>query len=182
MTPNPVAQLGFSLSETLLTVGILLILLAMAMPGFRSMQADTRLATAVDTFANHLRLARTEAIQRGDWVVLCASADGRSCLDRDQGAWHQGWLVFHDANRSRQLDAGEGLIHAHDALEGTEIVTNLPGGTRVAFGADGGTAGTFGSFGFCDTARTGEARGLVLALSGRIRTDEQSNLCTGPGS
>ena len=67
-------QAGFTLLETLIALGILAVLSALALPNFASMLARTRVDASLSAFANSLHFARNEAISRNRTVLLCRTA------------------------------------------------------------------------------------------------------------
>ncbi|TFW09375.1 prepilin-type N-terminal cleavage/methylation domain-containing protein [Oxalobacteraceae bacterium OM1] len=81
---------GFTLVELVVTMAIMAILLAVAVPSFK----DATLSTSLGGYANSLVassfLARSEAIKRNATVKMCVSTDGQQCAT---GGWEQGWIV-----------------------------------------------------------------------------------------
>jgi type IV fimbrial biogenesis protein FimT len=96
-----IKQKAFTLIELMVTVSILAIVMALAIPSFKSSVANNRSVGAGSELVTALNFARTEAIRRGAYVSICASSDGAACLAADN--WKKGWLVFVDAATS---DAG----------------------------------------------------------------------------
>lgn len=82
---------GFSLIELMVTIVVLAIVLAMAVPAFAALINSNRLVAQANELVASLQLARSEAVRRNAKVVLCPSSDGSSCAGTD-AAW-SGWIV-----------------------------------------------------------------------------------------
>lgn len=101
---------GMTLPELLVTLSVAAILLAAAVPSFRSFVADARLSTTTDLLIAHINTARSEAVTRGEPVAICPSVDQSSCSNT--AAWQSGWIVFTDANGQPGIrDDGDELLH-----------------------------------------------------------------------
>src|SRR5262245_13677885 len=84
---------GFTLAELLMTITIASILLALAIPSFRGLMADSQLTAQVNDIVGAIRLARSEAIRRNTRVSFCRS--GSETADdcaQNVGRW-QHWIV-----------------------------------------------------------------------------------------
>lgn len=97
---------GFSLAELLLALAVAALLLGLAAPNFRAVIEGRQLRIAAADLLSAIHLARSQAIARGQSVLLAASGSG----------WEQGWQVFVDRNGNRQPDAGDVLLVRHGAL------------------------------------------------------------------
>lgn len=86
------AESGFTLVELMITITIMAILLAVAVPSFQSVALSSKLTTLANNFVASAQLARSEAIKRNRPATLCASSDGTSCT----GTWADGWVVLRD--------------------------------------------------------------------------------------
>lgn len=82
---------GLTIIELLVTVVIVAILFAVAVPSFRNASLGSRLSASANDLLASVQLARSEAIKRNVAVTLCASSDGASCAA--SGGWEQGWIV-----------------------------------------------------------------------------------------
>ena len=74
---------GFTLIELLITVAVLAVVLAIAVPNFRTMINRNRLVATANEISAALNLARMEAIRRNRRVEICPSTNGTSCSGSD---------------------------------------------------------------------------------------------------
>ncbi|MGA7438248.1 MAG: GspH/FimT family pseudopilin [Luteibacter sp.] len=83
---------GFTMLELMVVVLITGILLAIAVPSFRTTIQQHRLRSATDNLQAAVDYARSEAVLRATYVSLCASADGATCSTTKN--YDTGWLVY----------------------------------------------------------------------------------------
>lgn len=77
---------GFTLPEVLITIAILGILIAIAVPSWQSVVEGRRVDSATNQFASDLRLAHTRATNRlEDWRVIYAAGSDAYRLVSDGG-------------------------------------------------------------------------------------------------
>lgn len=164
MRSKNVESLGFTLIELMVTIAIAAILLGVAIPSFTSVIISNRLTASTNEFVTSLNLARSEAIKRGQHVVV-----------RKTGTdWEDGWQVFVDIDRS--TNAKENVLDAATDIQlrvYPALPTNLTlrGNNFVNFirYQPNGISSTFGSFAMCnDSAITG-AKLIIVNPVGRIR-------------
>jgi type IV fimbrial biogenesis protein FimT len=120
---------GFSLLELMMVVTIAGILISIAVPNYRSFLLGKAVQLQVDALTASFRLARSEALRRSQWVVMCrslspsASAPTCSTVKSPPQDWATGWLVFVDQNANGSLDAGDPVIHVqHSFTSGVSMV------------------------------------------------------------
>lgn len=113
---------GFTLVELMVTIAVLAILMAIAVPSFQNQSLSSRLRASANDLAAGVQLARSEAIKRNAVVQLCASSDGSSC----GGGWADGWIV---------LAADNTRLHAQAALPAGYKVTAQKEGTGTTVAA-----------------------------------------------
>jgi type IV fimbrial biogenesis protein FimT len=77
---------GLTLMELMVTVAILAILVALAVPSFNSFLAKGRLSGAAEVLAQDLQLARSEALRRNDAVTISFSSGAAWCYGSVAGA------------------------------------------------------------------------------------------------
>jgi type IV fimbrial biogenesis protein FimT len=82
---------GFTLVELMVTIAVVAVLLAIAVPSFNNATLGGKLSSYANNFVASAHLARSEAIKRNAAVTLCVSTNGTSCA---AGGWEQGWIVL----------------------------------------------------------------------------------------
>ena len=164
---------GFTMLEIMVTIAIVGILAAVAIPSFANMKKNNCLTTSVNSLVSSLQRARSEAVKyRTDVTVTALNGD-----------WAQGWNVTlkEDRNGNGTLDAGEdyngnGTLEAAAPVQkatlscpGETITETDSGATSFVYGSDGFIDKT-GTFQLCDD-RTGETgRQLTISITGRPDT------------
>ena len=169
--PGHPRQRAVSLFDLLVTLVVAGSLTALAVPAFKQWTARTRITTQVNRLLTDLHLARSEAIKRGQPVVLCQSRNGRRCSE--DGAWHHGWVVFVDTNYNHLAEPDESVIHVQGTQVSVETHLKASGSGALrnhylGFRPDG-MSGKRGTFTFCDPAAPALARAIIIYWTGRAR-------------
>lgn len=165
---------GFTLFELMITMIVLSVLAAMAVPAFGNFLARQRVAAARSEMQVMLMLARSEALDRGLRIGLCPSADGHTC--RTDSRWEQGYLLFEDRDYNRTRGASETILRQGQLTPRVQIRTSS-GRKVVIFHPDGSAAGFNMTMSLCGHGLRAPARQLVLSNAGRLRAAE-GPLCT----
>ena len=133
---------GFTLVELMVTIAIVAILTAIALPSFSTSIRNSRLASTTNEFIAAVNLARSEAVKSNRTAQVCASADGATCGTN----WSQGWIVWADANGNGSPQADEIRRH-QQALNGMTVAASSTGAfTFTARGeCSSCSGGAFGS-------------------------------------
>ena len=109
-------QNGFTLVELLITIVVVSVLLATAIPSFMQFIKNNRVTGQANSFVVSTQMARNEAVKRGAGTTLCAAnADLDDCSDSTD--WSSGWIAFSDLNRNGEIDTATGTcLETEDCL------------------------------------------------------------------
>lgn len=170
---------GYSLYELLITVGVAAMVLSLGVPSFGKILANNRLKVEVDALFHAVHLARKESVVRRRAVTLCPSRDGQNCAAGMD--WSAGWILFVNLDRDvpATRDSGEPLLQRFSVSSHNEVTAN-----RRSFSfRTTALRATNGTFIFCDKARRGSPRALIVSYTGRPRVsriDRNGNPVTCP--
>lgn len=157
-------QRGFTLLELMITVAIVAILSAAAIPSFSEAMMKSRLTNqARDLMAGAL-LARSEAIKRNQIVTLCASSNRTACT----GTWENGWIV---------LTADNTVVHSHTAATTGFLINSAL--TSITFSGSG-LGATMASLIVCKASPGVGSEERVVSISGTGRpsiTKTENGVC-----
>ncbi len=130
---------GLTMMELLITMSIVAILSAIAIPSFKYVTQSNRSSSEVNALLGDMRYARTEAVKEGLPVTVCSSKNGTSCLNSID--WSQGWIVFSDTNGDHIRNGNEPLLRVQSALGttfgGTDSFQAAPALLYVTFNREG---------------------------------------------
>ncbi len=173
-------QSGFSMIELLITVAVMGILGALALPGFSSLIASNRLTSVANEMLTGVMLARGEAVKRGKRVVMCKSSDFSTC--NTSGTWSGGWIVFVDDNDDgvrassgtveELLRVWQGSAQVTSSVTGT-VSDNLSFTNGGTVRAPGTTTVQSGTITLCISGQA--SRQLQVASTGRVSVVKGSN-------
>lgn len=86
-------QRGFSIVELMVALAVASILLVVAAPSFRDALRRNKVSAASNALLADIAYARSEAINRGNIVSICPSADQANCTANGT-AYENGWLIY----------------------------------------------------------------------------------------
>ncbi|MBK8069831.1 MAG: GspH/FimT family pseudopilin [Rhodanobacteraceae bacterium] len=159
---------GLSAIELLAVLAVTSVVLSIAVPYLRGVNANTRLSSASNALVVALQRARVEAVSTGRNTVLCPSLNGTQCSDSSD--WSRGWLIYRDQNRNTRFDAGEPLLQVQ-MLDSAQLSVRSNNGRRwVTYRSLGESEGANTTFVFCSRQDPARGRQVIVANSGRVRT------------
>jgi type IV fimbrial biogenesis protein FimT len=161
---------GFTLIELMITLSVMVVLMAVAVPSLQEFTANSQLAATKSGFTTALALARTEAAKRGRVVVLQALGSGP-----EGNEFANGWEIAVD-------DDGNGAIGSSETRVRKNAVSleriKLGGQATVSFRASGALVGTSAQvYTLCRIG--GGTRGYTVTVTPSGATDVVAmNTCT----
>ena len=174
---------GFTLFELMVTLAIAAILLTLSLPSFTRLIQSTHMSSSVNTFLADMRYARSEAIRRGGWVVMCRSNNPEAALptcvspiDSVGNGWVSGWIIFHGVDSD---DGGvtttQTLLRMQSPNTALNSILESTGNssTKFRFTATGRladlTSDTTLNFGAAPVFATIDQRTVCVGLGGHAR-------------
>jgi type IV fimbrial biogenesis protein FimT len=175
------APRGFSLIELLLVLIIIATSLCLGLPALSDALARVQLGNGLNQWMTTLAQARISAVNRGRNVVVCPAIGDRCALSPH---WHQGWIMFEDANRNTELDTGEVVLQRGDVEQSLRVVSSN-GRQRARFRPDGSSEGSNLTLTVCGERGPAHARTIVLSNGGRARSgtaspEQAAHACSAP--
>lgn len=135
MTGKNLPVLGFTLMELLVTMTVVGILMAIAVPSYRYVTTANRASSEINALLGDVQMARGEAIKEGQFVSICASTDGVACAGA--AAWNTGWIVFTDAAPLGTREAADTIVKVQRAFSGSDALNSNHGITALTFNREG---------------------------------------------
>lgn len=174
-------RLGFTLIELLVTIAIVGIVMSIAIPNFTQTIRNSRLTTKTNELITALNIARSEAIKRGEHIVV-----------RKTGAnWEDGWQIFVDVDRDTPAsdantfnddadtdlceDGEDCLLRVYPALSNSFTLRGNNNFTNFIRYQPNGLSNNMGSFAICDNSdgnnipEANTSRLIIVNSVGRVR-------------
>lgn len=126
---------GFTLIEAMVSITILTVLAALAVPAFRTVTERMKVSTVSDEMVAALTLTRGTAIQNNGNVTLRKLSDAEAGLTgvcSTTQNWSCGWRIFRDADGDGVLDAGEEVIYTFNITNRVTVMRSVNGDNLIA--------------------------------------------------
>ena len=168
---------GFTAIELMVTLSIVAILTALALPSFNLLIERWRIRDAVESMRSTFLLARSEAIKRGGGIgiqKLPKTTPGCILANANQ-EWGCGWFVFEDNNNDGKWQVSEARLQTVTTPANVNVMHNS-GGTNIKVDRYGKMSG-LNAKGFTFSPEPAgisspATRGLCMSSGGRIRVIE----------
>jgi type IV fimbrial biogenesis protein FimT len=173
---------GFTLLETVIVMGMVAILMAVAVPSYRYITNANRIAAEVNGLLGDLQFARAEAIKQGSTVTVCVSSNGTSCSGSAVSTWQNGWVVFNDINNDHQINGGDAVLRTQATFTSSDTFVASPASGYITFNREGFASGGTAAAGMlislhAITANSASTRCLNITFAGlmTVQTYGQTN-------
>ena len=162
---------GFSLIELLMSLALLSVLLAVALPSFSSVLTRVQLDSDVSTIRAGLSFTRMAALSKHKQIIACRWDGGNGCTgDAAVGTlvWEDGVFVYVDVDNNKLWDPLiDTSLKVLPFTASNRVTWNR--GEKVIFKSDGSCPGYNGTFTISDTDGVMGAK-LALSMTGRLRS------------
>ena len=167
---NKIYVKAITLIELIITLAVLAILSIIALPHYHNLMAKRELNHVSQILRQAIQTSKSWARLHQSNMVICPSSSGQQC---QTGEWNQGFIIFKDSDRDRQLDNNESIFNYTQLnLKYGDLTwrgtLSIPSLTFNA--AQGLPIGSNGSFYYCAKTSNNHLR-LVLSKMGHERTE-----------
>ena len=165
------AEVGFTLIESMIAVSVLAILFSLAFPSFSNAITNSRLTSQANLLVSAINQARSEAIRRGQHVVV----------RKINAEWESGWRVFVDVDRATNakkniFDSGTDIqLSIHPALPTNFTLRGNHNFVNFIRYQPNGDSNNIGSFVLCESGHVEGAKLLIVNSIGRVRVALDTN-------
>jgi type IV fimbrial biogenesis protein FimT len=147
---------GFTLVELMITLAVMAIVAAIAVPSMQSSRQNALLRTTTNDLVMAINTARSQALNRRIDVQINAAG----------GDWSNGWAVQYDYPASTPMNQREPNINV--AKNGEVVIKEQNGITNILFRANGFVDGGEVRFELCGNGRL---RVIQVSPLGKIMND-----------
>ncbi len=161
-------QAGLTLSELLTALVIAALLAGAAVPAMSALTTRAKADAALEQLSRAIRFTRYQAITHRTNATLCPGG-ATACGRRD--SWHEGAMVFLDANANGDRDAAEEVLQRLPPIEGYRVRwRSFRNRKSLSMRPDGTTDWQPGNMVVCPVNGDAKhARQLIVNAQGRVR-------------
>jgi type IV fimbrial biogenesis protein FimT len=172
----PSRQRGLTLVELMITIGVLAILTAIAMPNFRDFMRRNAVASHTNELLGDMRFARETAASDGSVVSICASSTVTAAVPTCSAslAYTDGWLVYKAPSLATVFSVGTGfsLLRVGQPMANASI--NSDTSPPISFDQRGAVPQGLVRFVVCAKG-SGDTIGKSMPRSAGTRVDVQAS-------
>ena len=169
---------GFTLIELIVSMTIMAILTGYGIPTFQQLKLNSIMDSERNRLTGSFQYARNVAITNQSYVIVCPSLSGKQCDNKSN--WHEGWIVFSDINKNRNVDKEDVILRFEDAMRGKINATASVHRQKIRFNNVGFSPGTNVSINFCDKRGKDDAKSIIINNAGRVKQSKpiSNKVCT----
>ncbi|TAA41872.1 GspH/FimT family pseudopilin [Corallincola spongiicola] len=157
-------EIGFTLLELVVTMAIVAIVVAAAVPSFTTTAANSRGFAMANDYFNTLSVARGQAVTLSTTVTVCNLDASNNCSSN----WQNGVTAFIDSDNNGKFNGTDKKLREVDAIEDRDkVIANNSG--RIVFNPEGMVSGTGITITVCPNKKGDQGREVIVAISGRIK-------------
>ncbi|NQY62389.1 MAG: type II transport protein [Alteromonadaceae bacterium] len=152
---------GFTLIEVLITISIIAIVSAIALPNLNTFLVEMRVDTEISELQRLLLISRNTAINSSNNVIICPIST--KCSTN----WHNKISVFVDNNNDGDYDAADTIIRVKGAIKSGDKLQY--GKKSLVFTETGNLTGGVAAkpFSYCPKDHATKSRGILVSALGR---------------
>lgn len=162
-------HLGFTMVELMITLTIAVVLIAIAVPSFRSITLSSRLTTTANDIVGAINTARMEAIKRNATVQLCSNTTASNGSD-DLGlacGTHAGAVVTMVDGVATEIHAGTTGITTPIKLNGAMVALRF-GGQGLGHAVTGSAPYSGSVVDVCTASISSKNHRVISMVSGSV--------------
>lgn len=174
---RPLPTHGFTAIELMVTLAVVAVVAALAVPAWQQLTLKSRLNTTANGIYNALTQARQAAVTLKTPVTVCTGDATGGCQTGSAVDWAGGLIAFTDRDQDGILDTAERVLFTHRPSGGLVIAANTPMNKPIIFQPLGfaeqpGGAFSAGRVRVCAPKDfPGHAQDVVLLKSGMARVE-----------
>lgn len=166
-------QRGFTLIELLITLAVLAILVAIALPSFDETIKNNRIFSEQRKLLSAINLARSEAVSRNQTITIGSNNGAR---------WDDGFSVYTDVEGNTAFGAADTLIKEINGNDNSDlqIIANAAGADFISFRSNGqlNEGGNEVVIAICDNRGADKGRQISINQVGRASVISPAPSCS----